>query len=331
MKLLDSMFAYAERIKGRLGTPQPLSEGERKRLPVYLTNLYRYYRATLFDRPFLFAEAANNDHFTPLQYAKQYDTIARTFAEPVLLVLASLRAYDRNRLIQYGVSFWVPGVTLYIHSAGIDLREWGGGDAQRFLRKKDMLSAAAQATVLYHLEKKPIDGASLTDLARLLNYSAVAMMRVVDEFMAHGLAEERRKGRVRQLFFVVKGRELWEKALPLMRSPLHKELLVRGQRSEKSILAGISALAERTMLADDDIPTVAIFRRQLAEESKHGAWVVVPYPEEADLRVELWNYDPALLASNGVADTLSLRLRFVKEEDARVEGAVNELMEKMAW
>jgi hypothetical protein len=47
--------------------------------------------------------------------------------------------------------------------------------------------------------------------------------------------------------------------------------------------------------------------------------------------VQLWFYDPVLFASNGRVDSFSLYLNLRGEVDERVQGALEEMKEKVSW
>jgi hypothetical protein len=58
---------------------------------------------------------------------------------------------------------------------------------------------------------------------------------------------------------------------------------------------------------------------------------VCPSRDEADAAVELWVYDPCILAAAGRADRLSLYLSLHDEQDERVQAALAELLKGVEW
>jgi hypothetical protein len=89
------------------------------------------------------------------------------------------------------------------------------------------------------------------------------------------------------------------------------------------ILAGDSAIAKQTMLNDSIFCCYAVVGKQNLQE--------LPYAMDAnaDVIVELWKYDPALLSKNGMVDPLSLAMSFEDEEDERVQDAIEELLDTL--
>ncbi|EFB40206.1 MULTISPECIES: hypothetical protein [Parachlamydia] len=47
------------------------------------------------------------------------------------------------------------------------------------------------------------------------------------------------------------------------------------------------------------------------------------------IELEVWNYDPELFAKDGIVDPFSLYLSLQESKDERVEGALEEMMEKI--
>jgi hypothetical protein len=57
----------------------------------------------------------------------------------------------------------------------------------------------------------------------------------------------------------------------------------------------------------------------------------LPYADNNACQVELWSYDPCLLAQNDRADRLSLYLSLKDVSDERVAAALEEMMKGMVW
>jgi hypothetical protein len=52
-------------------------------------------------------------------------------------------------------------------------------------------------------------------------------------------------------------------------------------------------------------------------------------PVEGKCRVELWKYNPALLAKGGMVDALSLSLCYKDSDDERVVGEIKSLVKRI--
>lgn len=80
-------------------------------------------------------------------------------------------------------------------------------------------------------------------------------------------------------------------------------------------------------MADFSGEAVAVFKNDDAIKrlKNNGTFNAV----EGKYRVELWKYNPALLAKDGVVDALSLALCYKDSDDERVIGELNNLVKKI--
>ena len=81
-------------------------------------------------------------------------------------------------------------------------------------------------------------------------------------------------------------------------------------------------LAKLTNLAEPEHPVYAIGYKQwqsLSLEPREG-------PDDANIELEIWHYDPALFAVSGHVDPFSLYLSLRELQDERVEKALETIM-----
>ena len=95
-------------------------------------------------------------------------------------------------------------------------------------------------------------------------------------------------------------------------------------------MAGMSALARQSMLADSPWPTYALSPTQWADAKQSGVQVSrLQIPDTCEW--QLWHYEPALVADSEVVDPLSLTLSLRDEPDERVQLALDELKGSFPW
>ena len=235
--------------------------------------------------------------------------------------------HRRDRLIQLGVPFIVPGTQLFIPPFA-DLRE-------RYARqaRAEKLSAAAQATVLYQLLHKPAAAMQLNVWAQKLGYSAMTLTKVRDELVTVELCAPSASARARGLHFLLEGRDLWEKARASLRSPVARKMWVHlhALPPEGVVKAGMTALADLTMIEGDPLPTYAC-RSTAVDGFLLGTFFERrEHREEANALLECWRYDPCLFAKDGIVDRLSLYLSLADSADERVHQACDTLLEGQSW
>ena len=299
-------------------------------LPLFLRNRFTFFSAELFGKPWCLAREDDTwDTGSPGEYEKQVETLRSHLKDPVVFIFSELPSNTRNRMVQKGIPFIVPGTQAFLPSAMVDLRE-------RFpsLRKRDRttLSPTAQLTLLYHLEREPLTDLPLRNIAEKLGCSAMMLSKVKDELEEAGICQVERMGRSMVLKFPAKKRKIWNLALDRLTSPVRKTQWVRWKTpSYPALLAGISALSRRTMLADDRLPTYAFGPKMLESYLEKGILIGCRDADEATAKMEVWSYEPKLLGDNESVDPLSLYLSLHHHADDRVQQQLERLMEEVQW
>ncbi len=319
--------SYLETLSGISPHLLPLDVS---RLPLFLRNRFSFYSVELFGKPWCLAQEDESwDTGTPGEYEKQVETLRPFLNAPVVFVLTTLPSNARNRMVQKGIPFIVPGTQAFLPSALVDLRE-------RFPKPsgkgRSSLSPTAQLTVLYHLEREPLNGLPLNSIAEKLHCSAMMLSKVKDELEETSICEVERVGRSMALKFPAENRALWDLAKDRMTSPVKKTRWVQWKDpGSPALLTGISALSRRTMLADDRLPTYALGPKMLESWLERGTLTGCPDAEQATASIEVWSYEPKLLGDNEAVDPLSLYLSLRYNADERVQQQLERLMEEVKW
>ncbi len=310
---------YLESITGS-STPLGPAPGEAQgRLPLFLRERYQLRSLGIFGRECLLAlETPGWETGSPAEYAAHAQTMRDQFSEPVTLVVPQVASYARNRMVQAGTPFIVPGSQLFMPFMMVDLRE-------RFSTPPtdagQPLTPAAQCILLYHLLRTPLQGIPLQDIAKLTGYSAMMVTRVKDEWETNSLCQTSRVGRSVVVEFAANGRELWRKAEPFLTSPARKKHWGRWSRpGPPTLAAGYTALSRTTMMVEDDpVPTLTLHRKDFLALHEKGAFSTVNGYEEANVLIEEWSYNPRLLSDGPCVDPLSLVLSLRADSDDRVQ------------
>lgn len=320
--------SYLETVSGVSPHLQAL---EVTHLPLFLRNRFSFYSVELFGKQWCLAQEDKSwDSGSPGEYEKQAEILRPLLTAPVVFVLAALPSNTRNRMVQKGIPFIVPGTQAFLPGALVDLRE-------RFPKPsgkgRSSLSPTAQLALLYHLGREPLSGRPLNSIAEKLHCSAMMLSKVKDELEETSLCEVERIGRSLTLKFPASNRALWDRAQERLTSPVKKTCWVRWMREPgyPALLSGISALSRRTMLADDPRPTYALGPKMLESWLERGVLVACPDTEQATSKIEAWAYEPKLLGDNEAVDPLSLYLSLRYNADERVQQQLERLMEDFKW
>lgn len=315
--LETALKRYLTSIAGDLPWLEPVDQAQTSGLPVFLRGRYQLLRADLFGRKcYLALELTRQADRSPSEYAHDLISLKRFLAGDVILVISKLTSYVRNRLLRQHVPFIVPGTQMFLPMLMIDLRE----RYPKARTESEKLTPIAQLIIIYQLIREDLTDVPLRQIASRLRYSAMALSQAQDELQNAKLCEVVRSGRALSIRFRWRGKELWNHATPLLSSPAKRTQWIRwGRKRPHAAVAGLSAMAHYTMLADEPIPTYAMHGKAVLDALETGDIVGCPSRDDAEARMEAWTYDPFILASENIVDQCSLYLTLRQSADERVQ------------
>jgi hypothetical protein len=322
----ESLLSYLELVTGYRPQVEPASRISA--VPLFLRERFEFLELELFGRSIVLAvEKAPPDELSATEYGRMAMALKRGLERDVALVMAKLPSFLRNRLVREGVPFIVPGAQMFLPMLMVDLRERFSGAASRV---QDKLSPVSQLVVIHQILREQDAHIPLSALGARLKYSAQAMSFAQDQLQCAKLCEVRRIGKMIFLEFSLRGTSLWQKAEPLMASPVRKTQWVRwGQPRARAVAAGTTALSRLSMLAEDQYPTYAMRDRDLVSAFEKGQLFGCSTRDEANARMESWKYDPWVLAENDAVDPCSLYLSLRNSGDERIQKEIKSLIERL--
>ena len=289
------------------------------KLPLAISSGYSFCDVEFMKTIVTIAIPTEQDSISPMQLAKHQAKMMEAFHHPVVFVLESVESYKISRLTQAKVNFIVPGKLIFIPSLLMALREM----KNKAIIMPEKMPPVAQMLVLYHLEKGNLDGLNTAEIAELtgLAYPTINVaLRWLDMNKIINLIG----GKQKQVEFVLSKMELWNKALPLMSSPIER-ILFADAKPVGGLMAGETAMGHYTMLAEPATPVIAIDKAAAKENA------ALMNKEYGDIKVEVWKYSPALLSEDGYADRLSLYLCMKDSQDERIQIECDTLIDEMKW
>jgi DNA-binding MarR family transcriptional regulator len=301
-----------------------------KSLPQYLKGTFKFSLIEIEKVEFLLLTPSAEVDLTTLRIVKFANQISKQAGKPTLIQFKSMDNIRRRTLISHKANFVVPDKQIYIPSLRMYLNE--GGSIQQFATKES-LSPSAQFLLLYHLQKASLEGSPFKDVAEALSYSKKTISVVVAELQRLSICEvEQINERSKVLRFNKKGRELWDSVLPLMVSPVQKVWYIEKNHLPANMPLYASydtALAHYTFIANPSLSSFAIDKKVFSEYQKELQEFL--HPEERNVRLEVWRYNPASLAEGQFIDRLSLALCYKDTDDERVRKEITEMINKMVW
>lgn len=300
----------------------------------YIADLYDLSVARIGDTKIGIVYVKDPKHFTPGIFQKHYASIEPDFGEntPYVVVAKVLSSHVKTRLFEKEIPFVLPGVQMSWPAIGAYHRHRALPSP---VEPKETIAPAAQLVVIAFLCDKLPTSRTAAALGRHFGYTPMTMSRAVREIQAVGSASLRHRGHGRELQFEEGKATVWETFKGRMRSPvarsLHVELSSLSRAEVNTLMAGETALAERSMLSPSSEEMLASKNISNNELKKQNLVEVPPFPKET-CELQLWSYDPWITSRDGqVVDPFSLWLSLKDVDDPRVSEALESMMESIDW
>ncbi len=286
-------------------------------LPYLITDRYEIQKIAIGTVPALMLKLKVD--FPPVSTIQKHITrIQKTEPYPAFLVFDSLSKYRRDALIKAHIPFVVPGKQLYLPFLGVALSE----RCDSAVESTEKLLPSAQAIFFYYLYSRQ-DRIYLSDAVKDLQYSAMSVSRAAKQLVQTGLFEECKEGVQKLLIARYERKEMYKRMRPLLIDPVKRRIYIGLDKlSGQHCLAGFSAMAHYSML---NAPALISYAADVGEKLT-GAATLANAAEQAE--IEIWKYDPAVLARDHVVDPLSLIMTLQENADERTEEAIEEILEK---
>ena len=321
---MEELEKYLQNTLGIDAVIKRLPMGKLRILPLYIRAIYTMKTTRLYEREILLLEKKDKERLTAEQYRKHIQVIENAFNKPVVLVLDAIEAYNRKRLIEKQIAFIIPGKQMFIPQFLIDLREF----RYTAQKKKEKIQPAAQCLLLFHLLKENVEDVNLKTIAEKLNYTPMTITRAANELNEKALCRiEGRKEK--KIVFERDKKAIWEKALPYLQNPVNIAIYIEEYIDDKIIFeSGYTALSSYTKIAGEPTKCFAISKTDYVYLRKHKQ-ITITNKMEGRICLEIWKYNPAILATDKTVDPLSLYLTLKDEKDERVEIELEKMIERL--
>lgn len=316
---IKEVTAYIANFLGCKLEATQVKADELRAMPIALSACYIFYNLEVFGSISILAIAKAPKECSPIQLAKHQEILRNKFQRPVIFVLAQIESYNLTRLTQAKVNFIVPNKIIYAPCMMILIRNIANTPKEVSVN----MPPVAQLLVLYHLQKQSLNG---LDASRLADITGLAYSTVIKalNWLSINHIVTLSEGKQKYIQFVAEGKQLWGRTMSLMSSPVERILYADADLPD-TFHAGESALGDYTMLAEPNTPIVAL-SKYLTKPNKQKL-----NKQYGKIRIEIWRYNPAILAENGIVDRLSLYLSLMNNEDERVQMECDTLINEMVW
>lgn len=287
---------------------------------------YKFYDGEFHNMPLLFVEPKGKVA-APRSLSITASNLTSLFHLPTVYLLPTCPAYERQRLIDKDVYFIVSDK--YVHLPMLLANE-----RIRKTKLAKALTPVAQYLLLYHLQIESLDGMAARDIENKMPYSYASITLGITCLEDLGLCQKVSDGSKRKaIHFGKTGKELWEQAQPYLVNPVEKRIFCDELLSDEHFpTCGINALAHYTALNPDPERIIMMTVKQHRDFKASGA-IVRPNEFDGNIVIEAWKY-PSVAGIDSKAewvDKLSLAISLREDNDPRVEGEVEHLLNNIEW
>ena len=336
--LRDDIRLYLE---STLGVDAQLRPAPELKVPHYIKDAYKLVNLVLLiggknkqsKLSMVLLLPVDDEYPGAVTLGKHIAQVQRFTDKVVVYVCKSLSVPERRSLIANHINFIQPGYQLFIPELAMDLRE-----SVRTRRNEGEVSdllPASQAMLLARLyegwDSDQVFKAG--DIMGEFKYSRVTLAKVIDQLLKLGIVHPAQTRGFKHFYsFGAPPPDLFKKALQFMRSPVKRRVAIdRVLHARNGVfLAGETALAKSTMLADPAQPVFGMTKKQFDTMVEDKEFRETGEVDEIRAWVEIWAYR-SLAEDRNIADEASLLLSLKDNPDERVQQALDDLRRTVSW
>lgn len=316
------MVDFLKTIFGEELSVRPYAYPEKT--PYYIRDHYMAQRLMWMQNECVLLSPRTSDWRLPT-LKKQLKNFQKLCDLPCALCLENLTALQRRNLVENQIPFVAKSQQVY-------LPFWGCAFMEKFkadLVLEEKMAPGTQLVFLFFYYSDFEAEINLTELSRQLHISKATCTRAIEDLTASGLLVQRSEGTNKWLARAFEKTEFLNRGYSRMKSPVERLLYVKELPVGLGLLSGIQALSDLTMVgADSRDGGLAIFKKNRSAIDDKNVISRQVFDDFGGSIVEIWSYDPAVFASDGRVDDISLLLSLDHEPDERVQMGLDELRKK---
>jgi len=243
----------------------------------------------------------------------------------VILYYETLKAKERQTLIDAMIPFIVLKSQFFLPRYYISLRELFPKEQAAI----EIFSPSDQLVYL-HLFYQPIRSFTGAYLSKVLNYSAMTLSRSLIRLENLGLLKVK-GNKTAKSYSRIALKDYYEMAKPYLIDPIQSS--VRIPRFHPVLnrlpLTGLKVFERYTGIYKEKTPEIYAICHKVYSDAKRPRIQERDESGEDFVLVEIWKYDPSLLAHDGIVDSLSLILSLRDKYDIKVRRMLDTLEEQL--
>lgn len=230
-------------------------------------------------------------------------------------------------MIEKHIPFVIENGQMYLPFLGLDLKR-----ASQYVEKEiSTFSSSTQKGYLYFLYNENTM-VNTTEFAEKLNLTVMTASRVLNDLYDAKLLTYEIGGKTgrSKVYQRVRGPEYFEKGRSFIKSPVKKVVYVK-RAPEATMIAGLEALAELSMINPPGYLVRAISRQQFKESGFEIINNKDIIKDKKLVELQIWDYDPKEFTDKKLVDNMSLYASLKEVNDERVEQAIEEVLRGEKW
>lgn len=233
--------------------------------------------------------------------------------------------YIKEKMMEEGIPFVLLGKQVYLPFIGYLL----SNENERDIAPVHLISYLTQKLIFVAMYERWVN-VTVSDAAVKLGVTKMSISRCFDELEYMSVDILGMKGKSRVIIVPNDIKQLWEQLQPILRNPV----IARYELQEDIHLdkkAGISALSEMSLLTDNEYPTYAVTKKELAETGIKCRKHVRTGEEIGCVVLELGYFID--FDGKELEDPLSVALSLTEKEkqEERINISVNEMLKEYVW
>lgn len=278
-------------------------------LPMFYRGLYSFEEIVIQERSHLLIKVKDKT-LGPRDFKKHSKTLSQSLDYPQVWYLEELHFNKVQRMIENELNFIVEDKQVHLPVLNVSIKS-----EIKKTRIVNQLSGLSINMLIREILVGDLSGKSKVEIAKIFKTTKMSAGRAIEPLLANDLCEEKKIGVAKKIQFR-KRVELWKYVQAKVSAPF-KQIIYLNKLPKGMFFSGISALSQKTMLADDEIPTLGVDKRIWNKKFNHKDDVL---EELAAAKIQLWDRPPILLEKNciNVVD-MFLVLKEVTDERVQIE------------
>ena len=233
--------------------------------------------------------------------------------------------YIKEKLLEEGIPFVIYGKQVYLPFIGYLLTN----KTEREIAPVHLISYLTQKVIFVAIYEK-WQNVTVSEAAVKIGVSKMSISRCFDEIEYLDVDILGMKGKSRVITVPKDIKKLWDDMQGILRSPVIARYELKDDiKLEKK--AGITALCEYSLLSDNEYPTYAVTKKEIAGLEIKRKKLAYPGEEIGCVVLELGYFID--FEDKSLEDPLSVALSLTETEkqDERVRISTNEMLEEYVW